>query len=79
LSKTDHKYLKTLFQVYNSGPVGEKAIASSCAEDVSTITDYVESYLLGLKFIARTPRGRVLTPLGMQYVVDNIINIEKGE
>jgi len=61
LDKIDRKYLLTIIQKYNGGPVGIETIAASISEETDTIEDLYEPYLLQLGFIERTPRGRTAT------------------
>lgn len=61
LNITDHLYLNTLISRFNGGPAGLNAIAASISEDVTTLEDVCEPYLLKEGFITRTPRGRVAT------------------
>lgn len=61
LNDTDHKYLKAIIERFHGGPVGLNALASSISEDVSTLEDVYEPYLLQEGFIIRTPRGRMVT------------------
>ncbi len=59
LDGVDIDYLKSLITKFNGGPVGIETIATSIGEEVSTIEDVVEPFLLQEGFIKRTPRGRV--------------------
>lgn len=61
LDAIDIDYLKSLILKFNGGPVGVETIATSIGEEVTTIEDVVEPYLLQEGFIKRTPRGRVAT------------------
>lgn len=61
LDEIDIEYLENLIYKFNGGPVGVETIASACGEEVTTIEDVVEPYLLQEGFIKRTPRGRVVT------------------
>ncbi len=61
LDLRDHKYLKTLIDIYKGGPVGVEALAASLSEEVSTLEDVYEPYLLQEGFIKRSNRGRVAT------------------
>jgi Holliday junction DNA helicase RuvB len=62
LDDLDRQYLRTIAEVYRGGPVGLEAIAATLSEDALTLEDVVEPYLLQLGFLARTRRGRQLTP-----------------
>jgi Holliday junction DNA helicase RuvB len=57
----DRKYLNTLMNQFNHGPVGLDALASSLGEEKTTIEDILEPYLLQQGFIQRTARGRMST------------------
>lgn len=61
LDAIDLEYLNALIKKFNGGPVGVETIATSIGEEVSTIEDVVEPFLLQEGFIKRTPRGRVVT------------------
>ena len=72
LDDTDHNLLKSIIYKFNGGPVGIDALASSIGEEVSTIEDVYEPYLLQKGFLKRTSRGRVVTEkaykhLGVEY------------
>lgn len=59
LDFVDRRLLSNIIDKYNGGPVGLETLAASTGEEVTTIEDVYEPYLLQLGFIARTPRGRV--------------------
>ena len=61
LDQVDIEYLESLINKFNGGPVGVKTIASSIGEEVSTLEDVVEPYLMQEGFIKRTQRGRIAT------------------
>ena len=61
LDQIDMEYLESLINKFNGGPVGVETLASSIGEEVSTIEDVIEPYLLQEGFIKRTQRGRVAT------------------
>lgn len=60
LSEADRKYLEVIKKMYNGGPVGVENIAASLTEDVGTIEEVYEPYLMKRGLIKRTSRGRVL-------------------
>ena len=60
LSDADRKYLEIVKKQYNGGPVGVENIAASLSEDVGTITEVYEPFLMKKGLIKRTPKGRVL-------------------
>ena len=59
LSDADRKYLEVVKKQYGGGPVGVENIAAALTEDVETITDVYEPFLMKKGLIKRTPRGRV--------------------
>ncbi len=61
LDQIDMEYLRSLITKFNGGPVGVETLASSIGEEVSTIEDVIEPYLMQEGFIKRTQRGRVAT------------------
>lgn len=61
LDSTDHDLLLAIIQKFNGGPVGVEAIASSIGEEVTTIEDVYEPYLLQMGLLKRTSRGRMVT------------------
>lgn len=61
LDSIDIEYLESLITKFNGGPVGVETIATSIGEEISTIEDVVEPFLLQEGFIKRTQRGRVAT------------------
>ena len=68
LDETDHQLLVAIIKKFNGGPVGIESIASVIGEEVSTIEDVYEPYLLQKGFLKRTPRGRMVTDLGYKQV-----------
>ncbi len=72
LDSVDREYLTSLIEKFNGGPVGVETISTSIGEEVTTIEDVVEPYLLQEGFIKRTNRGRIATQkaynsLGFDY------------
>lgn len=61
LDMTDRRLLMAMIENYGGGPVGLDTIAASTGEDAMTIEDVYEPYLMQIGFLARTPRGRVVT------------------
>jgi Holliday junction DNA helicase RuvB len=59
LSDADRKYLDVVKNQYNGGPVGVENIAATLSEDVGTITEVYEPYLMKKGLIKRTPKGRM--------------------
>lgn len=73
LDNIDRKILKTIILNYTGGPVGIETLSSTIGEEVETIEDVYEPYLMQMGFIARTPRGRVATPSAYKH-----LEIERG-
>lgn len=61
LDHSDRRLLEQLISRHNGGPVGLTTIAASLSEDVITIEEVLEPYLIQIGFLKRTPRGRVVT------------------
>lgn len=61
LEPTDRHILSTLIHKFKGGPAGIQAIAAVTGEEIQTIEDVYEPYLIQLGFLARTPRGRIVT------------------
>ena len=68
LDRVDRTLLRTMIERYRGGPVGVETIAASTGEDSGTIEDVYEPFLLQSGFIARTPRGRVVTDLAYRHL-----------
>ena len=68
LDEVDIKYLLTLKNRFNGGPVGVETIASSIGEDTSNLEEVYEPYLLKIAFIDRTQKGRILTAKGKAHL-----------
>ena len=68
LDHTDIEYLISLIERFNGGPVGIESIAASIGEEVTTIEDVIEPFLLQEGFIKRTSRGRQVTDKTYEYL-----------
>jgi Holliday junction DNA helicase RuvB len=68
LDSTDRKLLAAIVQKFGSGPVGVQALAAVLSEEVETIEDVYEPFLLRLAFIDRTPQGRIATEAARQHL-----------
>ena len=76
LDEIDRKILETMIVQYNGRPVGIEALAATVGEEIDTIEDVYEPYLIQIGFVARTLRGRKVLPpayehLGYKYLDDN--------
>ena len=68
LDEIDIEYLKSLIQKFNGGPVGLETIATSIGEEVTTIEDVVEPFLLQEGFVKRTRSGRIATEKAYEHL-----------
>ena len=73
LDSQDRKFMKTLIDVYGGGPAGIEALAATIGEEIDTLVDVIEPYLLQTALVTRTRQGRRATKsayehLGMKYV-----------
>ncbi|MDT1939236.1 MULTISPECIES: Holliday junction branch migration DNA helicase RuvB [Carnobacterium] len=68
LDYVDQKMLTTMIELYRGGPVGLSTIAANIGEETETVEDMYEPYLLQMGFLQRTPRGRIVTPLGYEHL-----------
>lgn len=68
LDKNDQRYLAALIEKHGGGPVGVTTLASSIAEDLGTVEDVIEPYLLQIGFIKRSPRGRIATDAAYRHL-----------
>ncbi len=68
LDNIDRLMLTTMIKNFNGGPVGLETIAATIGEEAITIEDVYEPYLMQIGFLAKTPRGRVATPLAYKHL-----------
>lgn len=68
LDNIDRLLLLSMINNYNGGPVGLETIAATIGEEAITIEDVYEPYLMQLGFLAKTPRGRVVTAAGYKHM-----------
>ncbi len=62
LDPMDRRLLKAVIEKFDGGPVGVENLAIAVSEELDTVTDVVEPFLIQAGFLARTPRGRTATP-----------------
>ena len=72
LDTIDRRLLTTMIEKYKGKPVGIETLATTLGEEVTTIEDVYEPYLIQIGYISRTPRGRIALPeaykhLGLEY------------
>lgn len=68
LDTTDRCLLKLIIEKYEGGPVGIETIATAIGEDVRTLEDVCEPFLLQAGLLQRTPRGRKVSPAGYRHL-----------
>ncbi len=68
LDAIDRKILELIIDKYNGGPVGLNTIAAATGEDISTIEEVYEPYLMQLGFLDRSPRGRIVTDIAHRHL-----------
>lgn len=68
LDLMDRKILSVLIEHYDGGPVGVRTLAVACGEEVRTLEDIYEPYLIQCGFLKRTPRGRMATAKAYKHL-----------
>ena len=68
LDTTDRNLLMLIIKKYNGGPVGIETLAAALGEDVRTLEDICEPYLLQAGLLQRTPRGRMITAYALEHL-----------
>ena len=68
LDAIDNKILNTIIDKFNGGPVGAGTLATAISEDVGTLEEVYEPFLIKEGFLTRTPRGRVVTELAYKHL-----------
>lgn len=68
LDRTDRQLLRTIIETFDGGPVGVETLAAAAGEEVDTIEDVYEPYLMQLGYLERTPRGRRASVLAYRHL-----------
>lgn len=68
LDSSDRRLLETIIVKFDGGPVGIETLSAAISEDIQTIEDVLEPYLMQLGFLKRTPRGRVVTSKAREHL-----------
>ncbi len=68
LDTMDRRYLRCIAEHYAGGPVGVETLSAALADQRDVIEDVIEPYLMQQGFVQRTPRGRMLSAKGFQYL-----------
>lgn len=74
LDSVDQRILEVIITLYSGGPVGLNTLSANIGEDMDTIEDMIEPYLIQEGFIQRTPRGRVATEKAFDHVKKSMNN-----
>ena len=77
LDAIDNKILTTIIDKFSGGPVGAGTLATAISEDVGTLEEVYEPFLIKEGFLTRTPRGRVVTELAYKHLGKFNPNYEK--
>lgn len=72
LDDVDRKILQMIIEKFNGGPVGLQTIAAASSEDIATIEEVYEPFLIQMGLLDRTPRGRIVTQLAYKHLGFNI-------
>ncbi len=76
LDDSDRRLLKALIEKHSGGPVGIETLAATLSEDIGTLEEVIEPYLMQIGFLKRTPRGREVTEKAYEHL--KISNKKKG-
>lgn len=68
LDALDRKLLQIIIEYYQGGPVGVSALAATLNEEIETLEDVIEPYLIQNGFVQRTPRGRMAAPKAYEHL-----------
>ncbi len=77
LTELDNEFLRVMADHHKGGPVGLKPLSVVLSEDIITLEDFIEPYMIKLDLIQRTPRGRILTDKGYAHLGKKPIFAEK--
>jgi Holliday junction DNA helicase RuvB len=68
LDEQDRQFMRTVIEIYDGGPVGVEAIAATMGDEIDTLVDVIEPYLLQTALITRTRQGRRATKLAYEHL-----------
>lgn len=68
LDESDRRFLQLIIEKHDGGPLGLETIAATLSEDIGTVEDVLEPYLMQIGFLQRTPRGRVVTQKAYKHL-----------
>ncbi len=72
LDASDRRILTTIISMYQGGPVGIETLAAALSEDIGTIEDVLEPYLMQTGMLKRTPRGRIVTNAAYSHLNEKL-------
>lgn len=68
LDASDRRFITTIIEKFEGGPVGVETISAALSEDIGTVEEVLEPYLIQTGLLKRTSRGRVVTPIAYTHV-----------
>src|SRR5207253_9853760 len=68
LDDQDRQFLRTIIEVYDGGPVGVEAVAATMGDEIDTLVDVIEPFLLQTTLVTRTRQGRRATKLAYEHM-----------
>jgi Holliday junction DNA helicase RuvB len=68
LDDSDRRLLRALIEKHGGGPVGIETLAATLSEDIGTLEEVIEPYLMQIGFLKRTPRGREVTEKAYRHL-----------
>ncbi|MFH1282093.1 MAG: Holliday junction branch migration DNA helicase RuvB [bacterium] len=68
LDSLDRRVLKVIIENFAAGPVGIETVAVAISEEIDTVSDVCEPYLIQIGFLSRTQRGRIATPRALEHM-----------
>jgi len=77
--RLDRLVMSAIVERFGGGPVGLETLAAAVGEDKGTLEDVVEPFLIHEGFLARTPRGRVATPLCYRHLGRDLPDANSGQ
>ena len=79
LDDSDRRLILAIIEKHSGGPVGIETLAASISEDIGTVEEVLEPYLMQIGFLKRTPRGRVATVKAYQHLGKKMPENKKSE
>lgn len=79
LDDSDRRYVLAIIDKFGGGPVGIETMSATISEDIGTIEEVIEPYLMQIGFLKRTPRGRVATEAAYLHLNRKIKNPQQSQ